>query len=180
MSEAIYAKPDMTKKVKFDRGEMEERIVDIYVSPDTLRDHETSTKTEHTSPTNGPGDQHTGQLQTRYNNLTKERDQLQTRYNNLTKERDQLQMEKDDLMEKFSNPSWNKFKSCWYFVSTENKTWNESRQNCVERRADLVIINSIEEQRFLFGLNKRVWIGLTDSETEGSWKWVDGTPLKTR
>uniref|UniRef100_A0A4W5N3H4 C-type lectin domain-containing protein n=1 Tax=Hucho hucho TaxID=62062 RepID=A0A4W5N3H4_9TELE len=112
--------------------------------------------------------------------LTEKRDQLQTRYNNLTKERDQLQMEKDDLMEKFSNPNWNKFESCWYFVSTENKTWNESRQNCVERRADLVIINSIEEQRFLFGLNKRVWIGLTDSETEGSWKWVDGTPLKTR
>ncbi|XP_045572727.1 C-type lectin domain family 4 member E isoform X2 [Salmo salar] len=166
MSEAIYAMPDMTKKVKFDRSEAEERIVDIYVSADTLRDHETSTKTEdveHTS-TNGPGDQHTGRQQTRYN---------------LSKERDQLQREKDDLMEKFSNLSRKRFESCWYFVSTEKKTWSESRKDCLERGADLVIINSKKEMRFLYGLKKRVWIGLTDRETEGSWKWVDGTPLKT-
>ncbi|KAK6324624.1 hypothetical protein J4Q44_G00039660 [Coregonus suidteri] len=61
MSEAIYAEPDMTKKVKFDRGEMEERIVDIYISADTLRDGETSTKREETAdtaPNNGPGDQY--------------------------------------------------------------------------------------------------------------------------
>ncbi|XP_031693490.1 C-type lectin domain family 4 member E-like isoform X1 [Oncorhynchus kisutch] len=98
----------------------------------------------------------------------------------LTEERDQQQREKDDFMEKFSNPGWNKFDSCWYFVSSERKTWSESRQDCVERGADLVIVNSREKQRFLFALNKRAWIGLTDRETEGSWKWVDGTPLVTR
>ncbi|XP_071263139.1 CD209 antigen-like protein E isoform X1 [Salvelinus alpinus] len=201
MSEAIYAKPDMTKKVKFDRGETEERIVDIYVSADTLRDHETSTKTEdveHTS-TKGPGDQHTGPDSTGKRPFLavavclgllcvlllagiigqSVHCQLQTRYNNLTKERDQLQREKEDLMEKLSNPGWNKFESCWYFVSTKRKTWSESRMDCLERGADLVIINSREEQRFLFSLNKGVWIGLTDNKTEGSWKWVDGTPLNT-
>ena len=46
MSKVIYAESDMNKKVKFDRGEMEERIVDIYGSADTLRDWETSTKRE--------------------------------------------------------------------------------------------------------------------------------------
>ncbi|XP_036789304.1 C-type lectin domain family 4 member E-like isoform X1 [Oncorhynchus mykiss] len=97
----------------------------------------------------------------------------------LTEETDQQQREKDDLMGTFSNPGWNKFESCWYFVSSEFKTWSESRQDCVERGADLVIVNSIKKQRFIFAFNKRAWIGLTDNETEGSWKWVDGTPLIT-
>ncbi|KAM9398243.1 uncharacterized protein ACWYII_032082 isoform 3-T3 [Salvelinus alpinus] len=271
MSEVIYAVPDMTKKVKFNRDEMKERIVDIYVSADTLRDGETSTKreeTEDTAPNNGPGDQHSvhfqwwkrpsgvaavclgllcvlllagiiglsvqysnvsknsyaerdqlqtsyntltkerdqlqtsyntltkerdqlqtsynnltkegDQLQTSYNNLTKERDQLQTSYNNMTKERDQLQTERDVLSGRLSNVSWQKFESSWYFLSTESKTWKESRQDCLERGADLVIINSDKEQTFLFNLKKKFWIGLTDSVNEGTWKWVDGTTLTTR
>ncbi|XP_045567272.1 C-type lectin domain family 12 member B-like, partial [Salmo salar] len=252
MSKVIYAEPDMNKKVKFDRGEMEERIVDIYVSADTLRDSQTSTKREEradTAPNNGPGDQQTepdssgkrpflvvavflgllcvlllagiiglsvyynraikdsedkrntlfqsfslykinateerDQLQTRYNNLTRERDQLQTRYNNLTKERDQLQTrynnltkERDQLQTRYNNltkerdqlqtryntlttekghiqaklfvieqhcqEGWRYFDSSLYLLSTETKTWKESREDCRERGADLVIINSRE------------------------------------
>uniref|UniRef100_A0A4W5QTY1 C-type lectin domain-containing protein n=1 Tax=Hucho hucho TaxID=62062 RepID=A0A4W5QTY1_9TELE len=126
------------------------------------------------------------QLQTSYNTLTKERDQLQTSYNTLTKERDQQKRENNDLMAKFSNlkqtcpEGWQiKLESSWYFLSTVKKSWRESRQDCLERGADLVIINSDKEQEFLFGFNKRAWIGLTDSVTEGTWKWVDGTPLTT-
>ncbi|KAM9398242.1 C-type lectin domain family 6 member A-like isoform 2-T2 [Salvelinus alpinus] len=226
---------DMNKKVKFNRGEMEERIVDIYVSADTLRDGETSTKREETAdtaPNNGLGDQHSvhcqwwkrpsgvtavclgllcvlllagiiglsvqysnvsknssaerDQLQTSYNTLTKERDQLQTSYNNMTKERDQLQTERDFLSGRLTNckqtcpEGWQKFESSWYFLSTESKTWKESRQDCLERGADLVIINSDKEQTFLFNLKKKFWIGLTDSVNEGTWKWVDGTTLTTR
>ncbi|XP_071264023.1 CD209 antigen-like protein E [Salvelinus alpinus] len=119
------------------------------------------------------------QLQTSYNTLTKERDQLKTSYNTMTKERDQLQTEREFLNWRLSNLSWKKFASSWYFLSTETKTWKESREACLERGADLVIINSREEQTFLVNLKKRVWIGLTDSVKEGTWKWVDGTPLIT-
>ncbi|KAM9398928.1 CD209 antigen-like protein C isoform 1-T1 [Salvelinus alpinus] len=118
-------------------------------------------------------------------NETEERDQLQTSCNTLTEERDQLQKERDYLMTKFSNlkqtcpEGWQQFESSWYFLSTVKKTWKESRQDCLERGADLVIVNSDMEQEFLFGFNKRAWIGLTDSVTEGTWKWVDGTPLTT-
>ncbi|XP_064782792.1 C-type lectin domain family 4 member E-like isoform X3 [Oncorhynchus masou masou] len=183
-------------KVTFDRGEMNERIVDIYVSADTLRDGETSTKREETAdtaPNNGPGDQHSerDQLQTRYNNLTEERDQLQTKYNNLTEERDQLQTRYNNLTterDRLQNllcertccsDGWKKFECSCYFISSEEKTWEKSRQDCLERGTDLVIINSKEEQEFLFHFKKRVWIGLTDRETEETWKWVDGTPLTT-
>ncbi|XP_064815179.1 C-type lectin domain family 4 member E-like [Oncorhynchus masou masou] len=119
-------------------------------------------------------------------NVTVEKDLLQTSYNTLTKERDQLQKERDDVITKFSNlkqtcpEGWQiKLESSWYFLSTETKTWKESRQDCLKRGADLVIINSVLEQEFLFSFNKRAWIGLTDSVTEGAWKWVDGTPLTT-
>ncbi|XP_055765945.1 C-type lectin domain family 4 member M-like isoform X1 [Salvelinus fontinalis] len=125
------------------------------------------------------------QLQSSYNSLTKERDQLQSSCNTLTKERVQLQTERDFLNGRFTNlkqtcpEGWQKFESSWYFLSIETKTWKESREDCLERGADLVIINSREEQTFLFNLQMRAWIGLDDSVTEGTWKWVDGTPLTT-
>ncbi|XP_026106457.1 oxidized low-density lipoprotein receptor 1-like [Carassius auratus] len=70
-------------------------------------------------------------------------------------------------------------KSCLYYFSSERKSWTESRKYCMERRADLITINNKEKQqlfRNLFGYN-RVWIGLTDSDLEGRWKWVDGSTL---
>uniref|UniRef100_A0A8C7MDK2 CD209 antigen-like protein C n=1 Tax=Oncorhynchus kisutch TaxID=8019 RepID=A0A8C7MDK2_ONCKI len=125
------------------------------------------------------------QLQTNYSTLTKERDKIQTSYNTMTKERDQLQTERDVLSGRLTSlkqtcpEGWQKFESSWYFLSTETKTWKESREDCLERGADLVMINSDKEQEFLFKLKKTVWIGLTDSVTEATWRWVDGTPLTT-
>ncbi|XP_058240737.1 CD209 antigen-like protein E isoform X2 [Hemibagrus wyckioides] len=124
------------------------------------------------------------QLQTMYNTLTKERDQLQARYNTVTEERDQLQRDKAEL-QRFSklglDPGWISFSSSIYYISNEVKTWHESRQDCEKREGDLVIINNKEEQEFItkhLG-NKRAWIGLSDKDTEGEWKWVDGKPLTT-
>ncbi|KAI4899432.1 hypothetical protein NFI96_020504 [Prochilodus magdalenae] len=128
------------------------------------------------------------QLQTRYTNLTLERDQLQTRYTNLARQRDQLQKDRDDLQKKqlelekeFNKQGWRYFNSSIYYITTEEKSWSESRQDCREREADLVIINSREEQDFIEMLRRgqKAWIGLTDSTKEGDWNGVDDSALTT-
>ncbi|XP_060744865.1 CD209 antigen-like protein A [Tachysurus vachellii] len=57
----------------------------------------------------------------------------------------------------------------------QTKDWEESRKYCRGRGADLMVINSQEEQEFLTKMlgSKR------DRDSEGEWKWVDGTPLTT-
>ncbi|XP_017316741.1 C-type lectin domain family 4 member E isoform X2 [Ictalurus punctatus] len=73
------------------------------------------------------------------------------------------------------------FDSSVYYMSNEEKNWEESRQDCREKGADLVIINSKEEQEFISKIlsRRKAWIGLNDRDREGEWKWVDGTPLNT-
>ncbi|KAK2865596.1 hypothetical protein Q7C36_001652 [Tachysurus vachellii] len=73
------------------------------------------------------------------------------------------------------------FSSSFYIMSNEMKNWEESRKDCKAKGADLVIINSKEEQEFIVKqLDKlETWIGLSDTVKEGEWKWVDDTPLNT-
>ncbi|XP_018947515.2 CD209 antigen-like protein C [Cyprinus carpio] len=75
---------------------------------------------------------------------------------------------------------WKCHQSSLYFISSEKKNWTESRRYCRERAADLIIINNTEEQDFvknISGSSGYFWIGLTDIEEEGRWKWVDGSTL---
>ncbi|KAK3515961.1 hypothetical protein QTP86_020332, partial [Hemibagrus guttatus] len=85
------------------------------------------------------------------------------------------------LFDSLFTEGWQYFNSHIYYISTEEKNWDESRQGCKGRGADLVIINSKEEQEFLIKMlgSKWAWIGLSDRESEEEWKWVDGTPLTT-
>ncbi|CAI5679840.1 unnamed protein product [Oreochromis niloticus] len=127
-------------------------------------------------------------MDTVMNNVTSKRNQLQTSFNNLVKERDQLQKRledlttnRDDLQRKlqYCKENWVYFSDSLYQVSSEQKSWEESRQDCLQKGSDLVIINSREEQNFVNQFKRLLWIGLTDSETEGTWKWVDGTQVNT-
>ncbi|CAI5692035.1 unnamed protein product [Oreochromis niloticus] len=74
---------------------------------------------------------------------------------------------------------WTRFGSSCYFKSTERKTWSDSRRDCQDKGADLVMINSKEEQEFINELNMRgeSWIGLERYSQKHEWKWVDGSLL---
>ncbi|XP_019210913.2 C-type lectin domain family 2 member B-like [Oreochromis niloticus] len=74
---------------------------------------------------------------------------------------------------------WTRFGSSCYFKSTESKTWSDSRRDCQDKGADLVMINSKEEQEFINELNMRgeSWIGLERTSQKHEWKWVDGSLL---
>uniref|UniRef100_A0A4W4G2G5 C-type lectin domain-containing protein n=1 Tax=Electrophorus electricus TaxID=8005 RepID=A0A4W4G2G5_ELEEL len=76
-------------------------------------------------------------------------------------------------MNDITMPGWYYFNLSIYYISTGRKNWSESRQDCRERGADLVIINSSEEQDFVVMLTRNIkaWTGLTDPSKTKTWKW---------
>ncbi|XP_076416529.1 CD209 antigen-like protein C isoform X2 [Peromyscus maniculatus bairdii] len=77
---------------------------------------------------------------------------------------------------------WELFQGSCYLFSRTLSSWEASATSCQDLGAHLVIINSVEEQRFMEYWNvrkkQRSWIGLSDLRHEGSWQWVDDTPLQ--
>ncbi|XP_053184267.1 C-type lectin domain family 4 member E-like [Scomber japonicus] len=113
--------------------------------------------------------------------LTEERDLLNAKLTETTKELHRLQCL--STQKKTCPAGWKLFSCSCYLLSSVRATWSTGRQDCRERGADLVIINSLEEQKFFSTFTKEEtmsWIGLTDRDTEGIWKWIDGTPLTLR
>ncbi|XP_058624261.1 CD209 antigen-like protein C [Onychostoma macrolepis] len=113
------------------------------------------------------------QIISKIENLTNEREQLILKNTNLTNERDQLRNELQICV------GWTCYQSSFYYKSNEQKNWTESRRYCTERGADLIIINNRQEQDFVKNMSGAAifYIGVTDSDVEGTWKWVDGSTL---
>ncbi|KAK7899390.1 hypothetical protein WMY93_020243 [Mugilogobius chulae] len=77
--------------------------------------------------------------------------------------------------------------TCYYFSTVKN-TWSQSRYRCRLAGGDLVKIDTAEKQWFLYWKvmslmsdnEDKFWIGLTDAETEGWWKWTDSSFLNQK
>ncbi|XP_062421736.1 asialoglycoprotein receptor 1-like isoform X2 [Pungitius pungitius] len=75
--------------------------------------------------------------------------------------------------------------SCYVFINSEDppepKTWEEARENCRGRGADLVVVHNEDEKKILNDYSARYpvpngyWIGL--KVEGGTWKWINGTDL---
>ncbi|XP_024125085.2 CD209 antigen-like protein C [Oryzias melastigma] len=129
----------------------------------------------------------------------KEQIQQQTVLNeNYQKQIQALQTEKEKLQANITAlegtcgrcpEKWNLLdSSCYFFSYIESsyvtKSWQDSRMDCIGREADLIVIDSTEEQKFVSSTIYKMsggrnvwemgfWIGLTDRETEGRWVWIN-------
>ncbi|XP_027399328.1 C-type lectin domain family 12 member B [Bos indicus x Bos taurus] len=69
--------------------------------------------------------------------------------------------------------------SCYYFAVNEEKTWPNSRKNCMDKNSTLVKIDSLEEKDFLRSqpLPKFpfFWLGLSWDPSGRSWLWEDSS-----
>jgi VCBS repeat-containing protein len=63
-----------------------------------------------------------------------------------------------------------------YQVGPDYRTWDEARAYALELGGYLANITSAEEQDFVEGFltGQSVWVGGSDSDNEGVWKWMDG------
>ena len=76
---------------------------------------------------------------------------------------------------------WTEVAGSCFRLSERNLTWEEGEQFCQSRGATLAKVDS---QDLISGLiekqviKTRTWIGLTDRDNEGTFKWLDNTAPK--
>ncbi|KAL4613163.1 C-type lectin domain family 4 member G-like isoform X1 [Arapaima gigas] len=135
--------------------------------------------------------------------LNQQRDLLKSETASLRKQREDLLEEKKKLQSRLTDQErscgmcpagWRLFSSnCYFFSASESskrKSWDDGRADCIDRGADLVVVDSQEKQMFVNRVihnmelrNPSVWhltgfwMGLRDIHTEGIWKWSNGTEL---
>ncbi|XP_063410144.1 aggrecan core protein-like [Mytilus trossulus] len=73
--------------------------------------------------------------------------------------------------------------SCILFVR-DKKSWTDGRANCRRLGGDLVMVKDASKQAVLLNYLRldhwdtdNIWIGATDQQREGDWRWVDGSKI---
>ncbi|KAK2899809.1 CD209 antigen-like protein E [Channa argus] len=78
--------------------------------------------------------------------------------------------------------SWLWWSGHCYFFSVglqENRQWGESVEFCQLHNSSLAVIKDSAEMKFIQAVMQRfprfpfLWVGLTDSQEEGQWLWLD-------
>ncbi|XP_058863030.1 hepatic lectin-like isoform X9 [Acipenser ruthenus] len=77
---------------------------------------------------------------------------------------------------------WISFNEACYYFSKKRANWHKAKESCNSKNASLAVISSDQELDYLKSRigSTHYWLGLSDSETEGSWKWLDGRPVEKR
>ncbi|XP_067426038.1 killer cell lectin-like receptor subfamily F member 1, partial [Emydura macquarii macquarii] len=67
-----------------------------------------------------------------------------------------------------------------YWLSKERKAWTRSHEDCSRKSSRMLVIQNQEEMDFIQDVirgESYVWIGLKVTLRQGTWTWVDGSPL---
>ncbi|XP_063212231.1 C-type lectin domain family 5 member A-like isoform X1 [Chroicocephalus ridibundus] len=79
--------------------------------------------------------------------------------------------------------NWEKHgEKCYFFFQTQEiKDWNTSRKECTDMNSDLVVIDTKDELDYLLLRSKANYylLGLTYSESEKKWKWINNMEHST-
>ncbi|XP_054832443.1 killer cell lectin-like receptor subfamily B member 1B allele C [Eublepharis macularius] len=82
--------------------------------------------------------------------------------------------------------AWNLHRDKCYWISEQQKTWNESREDCKAKNSTLLVIQNMKEMAFMKNIENitgktanAFWLGLTVNKSgTWHWQWVDGSLLK--
>ncbi|XP_045411151.1 natural killer cells antigen CD94-like [Lemur catta] len=72
---------------------------------------------------------------------------------------------------------WVGYQRNCYFISSELKTWEESRNSCVSQNSSLLQVKNRDELGFMHSSQYFYWTGLSYNEERGDWLWEDGSAL---
>jgi len=69
--------------------------------------------------------------------------------------------------------------SCFWSEGGHPYSWAEAEEVCRSRGMQMASVHSPKEQKIVFDLtgNYNCWIGLTDIEREGDFRWSDDSPV---
>eukprot|EP01048_Picozoa_sp_COSAG05_P027392 COSAG05_NODE_7972_length_750_cov_0.943164_1_plen_211_part_01 len=74
-----------------------------------------------------------------------------------------------------------------YLAYPQRKSWQESKTYCEGKGGDLAGLGSKEEQQVVLDVARRycpsavaTFVGFTDSEVEGQWRWAESNGLQAR
>ncbi|XP_070597166.1 hepatic lectin-like [Erythrolamprus reginae] len=76
---------------------------------------------------------------------------------------------------------WKDYNGACYFFSVDQVIWHTAKSKCEEMKSELIVITNQEEQNFVQDQVRgdRFWIGLSDHNDEGQWRWIDSTDFRT-
>jgi hypothetical protein len=71
------------------------------------------------------------------------------------------------------------FNGKWYRVYFEKVAWHRAKEKCGALSGQLAVVPDAATWEFIKRLTPAtIWLGATDEEVAGVWKWLDGTPWR--